>query len=277
MTDENIHLLSKNAILLHKLPSEYIQEALDHFPCECIYRHIHNDKGLQIYFLKVEQAVKYAHMSGIEIKGQLFKISFAVTYLTVHEIPKFISDDHMLALVESNGYKNFVCLYARPYINVVDSSITDYCIILKIPEILYHDPLKSILWPEAERSFKVSFFCRLCRGNGHKSSDCTKLERDTFKSSKKIYPPDSKDLYPGPFNINVGSGTQINDLNVFIGNNYQSASLDEGYTSSTSCSPLKSKLKPNKMSKIFKPTGKSNLIISFQKTTIKSFTLVSVV
>lgn len=277
MTDKNTHLLPKNGIFLHKLPSEYIQEALDYYPSECIYHHIHDGKGLQIYFWTVEQAVKYAHKSGIEIKGQLFKISFAVTYLTVHAIPKSFSDKRIQALIESNGYKNFVSLYARPYINAVDSSITDYCIILKIPEILYHGPLRPVIWPEEETSFKVSFFCRLCRGNGHKSSDCTKLERAAFKSGKKIHPSDSKELYPSQFHIQVESGAQINDLKISVGNNYQSSSLDEGYTSGTSCSPSKSKLGPNKTSKTFKPTGKSGLIISIQKTTTKSFALVSVV
>lgn len=254
MTDENkINLLQKNGIFLHKLPLEYIKEALDNYPPECIYQNVHDDKGLQIYFREMDQALKYARKPEIKIKGQLFKISFTATCLTVHGISKGLPDRAIHAVIESNGYKNIVSLYERPDMNASDPSVIDYCIILKIPEILYHYPLKSVSWPELERCFKVSFFCRFCRRNGHKSCDCPMLEPPVIKCDKRIDSSDSKQASVGQFHIQNGSGT----TNVSVSINYQCASPDQGYTSGSSCSPLKSKPHPKKMVKTLKHTGKS--------------------
>lgn len=221
MTDDyELNRLRKNGIFIYQLPFAYIEEARDRYPHECIYHYFYDGNGLHIYFHDQHQAEKYAHSREIVINGRLFKISLCATSLTVHGVSAPV--EKMQALLKANGYEDVVDLYQTgkkvelgTYVSFINDG--DYRIILKIPELLYDYPLREISWSERD-TFKVSFFCRFCRQNGHKSCDCVEFSQSfagTYheRQSHRSFPPNSNELNLGQFHLHSAKAETISIVN----------------------------------------------------------------
>lgn len=207
MANENErNLLQKNAIFINQLPPEYVVEARNQFPLEHIHDSFHYNNGLYIYFNFESQALTYARTGAITIKGRRFQISLAVTSLTVHEVNTHLSYDELHNLMASNGYENIILGYyvelkVERYRVLTYYLSGAYRVILDIPEILHICDITPILWP-GSGNFEVSFFCRLCRQDGHRSFECSNFSLvESFTDKYECIPADAKEIKFGPFHI----------------------------------------------------------------------------
>lgn len=260
MTDEyEINRFRKNGIFIYQLPFEYAEEARHHYPSECIYHYFYDGNGLHIYFREQHQAEKYARTRAIVIRARYFKISLSATSLTVHGISAPVGE--MRALLKANGYEDVVDLYRTgekaelgTYVSFINDG--DYRVISKVPELLYVYPLRGIPWSERD-SFKVSFFCRFCRKNGHKSCDCTEFSQSypsTYHETQdhRYFPTDSNEPNLGQFHLQNASAKTISIVN------YQGAGPHCSYASDASHSrALKPETHQNVTDKTVGGTGRS--------------------
>lgn len=206
MVDEyELNLMQRNCIFIDQLPLEYKEEALKHYPCKYCCNVYEEGKGLHIYFHDDKQALEYSRSRIIWIKGKSFMVSLSATNLTVHGISASVPE--LQALMKFHGYDDIVRVYPvgdetelNTYVPIINNR--DYRIVWKIPEI-YAISLIPITWHKQgclPETFSVTFFCRFCRQDGHKSFDCRLFPQSESFTGKHVerqmsLPSDMRNLY----------------------------------------------------------------------------------
>lgn len=182
-------------ILIHQLPLEFCDEVVRLFSEKYVQRvTLDRDTGLQVYFNKYEYARETIIKQKIQIKGISYRVYPLVTNITVYNIGYYELKSEVLKLL--SYYGKIIDQYEIKD-EYTERFTADYRIILDVPEILADFNLPYILHlPEDIRhSFRVEFFCRLCRKNGHKQYECpqhfppSRKEDECFQKCYKTKDP----------------------------------------------------------------------------------------